>query len=782
MPDGQKVVQVPGLGNVAFPGNMDDASINLEISKALGNQKAATQPGAYQTKPGGPVLNATPAPAPQPDIARGVALGAAQGAGIPETQSPVMDLLKGLFQQGKDTLARLPGEAVPGGMAGIAGDEALRFAKGAGTSLYNTGGEVVSGVKAHDPEQYSHGLASGLMQLLMMKGLAKLPETTVNPTASMRNMGQEIMNEGPSKLRVLEDQHAHAIEVQKHVAGVAKSVHDDAQQAMASVAQQVDSAKPEGVFDKVDIGNKVKMAIGDTVSDNSQLPKSIRDLLPGDDLASKRSTGPTVGGRHFDLSNPTDFKAYQKLKDSGAFTLEEIGRMEGVSSGDMHSFSDLQQIRSNIGRQMQNLEGAPKAAANAVYAQLSSELREGARDVGAEPEWIDANARWKGYLDDFHRSPVKKTLFGDNASDIMSPLANDKTRVQVGQILGKYEPFGMDMGKVNQEVGRYNLSEKVDRLGQPSKRTAIMAAISPHMAAASIAVPRAMRNPSVIGAVMGKGFETAPELKPSQIFPTKEAAARALKGGKEPPPSGGVPSGNPPPFSPTSGGPKGGINAQGVESSMRPATPEQSIDTLSNQIDTMKDKLRNAGDAPSTEKKALAKQIEDYQEHLDDLRGSQQKPSALETKQTKPGSWTESPAVVKTIFDIENKLVDSGKINREDIPALRRKFTEGSDRYKAGQDYAQFLQRATSIDATPATSDIAKQAGLVDKGEAVKGSGVQQFEIPEQPGKTVALSAKKMKELGTPAAIRKYVSDEVAKKASAPTASELLNRMQQESP
>src|SRR5260370_25382706 len=100
---------------------------------------------------------------------------------------------------------------------------------------------------------------------------------------------------------------------------------------------------------------------------------------------------------------------------------------------------------------MQNLEGRAKAAGNSDYGEISKMLRESARDAKMEPDWIDANARWKNYLDDFHRSPVAKTLEGENAHDIMEPLAG-KSRVQVGQILQKYTPFGLDVDKINHEI------------------------------------------------------------------------------------------------------------------------------------------------------------------------------------------------------------------------------------------------------------------------------------------------------------------------------------------
>lgn len=83
-----------------------------------------------------------------------------------------------------------------------------------------------------------------------------------------------------------------------------------------------------------------------------------------------------------------------------------------------------------------------------------------------------------------------------------------------------------------------------------------------------------------------------------------------------------LPSGNPNPFSPM---PiqkfKGGINAQGLEQSLKPISNARMIDSLSSEIDTMKTKLRNAGAATDEQRGALRKQIADYQDRLDEIRG-----------------------------------------------------------------------------------------------------------------------------------------------------------------
>jgi hypothetical protein len=50
---------------------------------------------------------------------------------------------------------------------------------------------------------------------------------------------------------------------------------------------------------------------------------------------------------------------------------------------------------------------------------------------------------------------------------------------------------------------------------------------------------------------------------------------------------------------------KGGINPKGIEASTRPISPEESVQSLSGEIDRMKEKLRNGGGRPAAERAAL---------------------------------------------------------------------------------------------------------------------------------------------------------------------------------
>jgi hypothetical protein len=547
MPDGQKVVAVPGVGNIAFPGTMDDSAINQAISQHL----AAMQPRAMQAKPGGPILNAKQV-APAGDTSSGNplregALGASSAI-IPESQmSPswkqnLSTIGTGLNTQVNQAATTPWGQGGPlYGVLAMLGKALMGGAHGVASGVEEMGssfGKPTTERGIVDSSKFSHGLGATVGNAATLGLLKKSPEVLSDPlgTAAFQKTAQEIINEGPSKARVLADQHAHALELQKHIAGVEDAVHTDAQQAMSQVAAKVDAANPNGAFDKADVGTRLKSAIGDTLSDTSQLPKSVRDLLPKE--AAGKQPGPNIGGKALDLSKPDDMAAYQKYKASGAFTSEEIASYEGKATGSM-TFEDLKQARSNLGKQMQSLEGAPKAAASAAYGEMSKMLREGAKAAGAEPDWIDANAKWKGYLDDFHRSPVQKTLFGENAHDIMDPLTG-KSRVQTLDILSKYEPFGIDMDKINQEVRRSGAIDTVQRLSRPSKMDLIIAKLSPTGAALRSGVPRALRSPAAADFLGGKGFE--PEnISPKKVYPNKAAAAAALKGK-------GPTGGNPTPF------------------------------------------------------------------------------------------------------------------------------------------------------------------------------------------------------------------------------------------
>jgi hypothetical protein len=243
---------------------------------------------------------------------------------------------------------------------------------------------------------------------------------------------------------------------------------------------------------------------------------------------------------------------------------------------------------------MGRLQGPAQAAASAAYGELSKILREGARDASQEPQWIDANAKWKGYLDDFHRSPIAKTLAGENASDIMDPLTG-KSRVQTLDILSKYEPFGINMEKINQEVGRSGAIDTVQRLSRPTKMDLLIAKLSPTSAGLRAGVPRMLRNPAAADFLGGKGFEPG-NISPKKVYPNKAAAAADLKG-------------NPTPF----GGPPEARNFRGSE---RPAPASDAMMRQEVLKESLADAQKKLQGAKGAERGIIQRQIDDFKDML----------------------------------------------------------------------------------------------------------------------------------------------------------------------
>ena len=627
MPDGNKIVSVPGVGNISFPGTMDDAAIN----QAIGQHLAAMQPGAMQSRKGGPIFNAqaTTPPAPEESDntkrARGAAIGLAEGVGIQPSTSPVQVIKQTLSNFGSSVggmakkgynewqggMQRELPTSMQGGLSNLVTaplavgmtpiDMLAQIIENSATGLENTGKNAAQAVQNKDTEGLWQSLGSGAGQLAMLKAGGKAGEDPVG-VKGFQNTAREIINEGPSKARVLADQHAHALELQKHVASVADAVHQDAQQAMAQVSQAVDSAKPEGAFDKAEVRGRVSAAMGDTLEDQSQLPTSLKKLT----TPEKPSMANFVNKNTADFVNrlkqggmaPDEIA--QALKEQGFQPTEikaALGDTGTTQPGRM-TFEEVKQARSDLGRQMGRLQGPAQAAASAAYGELSKVLREGARDASQEPQWIDANAKWKGYLDDFHRSPIAKTLAGENASDIMEPLTG-KSRVQTLDILSKYEPFGIDMEKINQEVGRSGAIDTVQRLSRPTKMDLLIAKLSPTSAGLRAGVPRMLRNPAAADFLGGKGFE--PEnISPKKVYPNKAAAAADLKG-------------NSTPF----GGPPEARNFRGSE---RPARAGQNASDAMMRNEVLKESLADAQKklqgAKGAERGIIERQIADFKDML----------------------------------------------------------------------------------------------------------------------------------------------------------------------
>jgi hypothetical protein len=554
MPDGNQIVANAADGTQhIFPSGTDPAVIDKAMKIYV-----ASKPGTYMTRKGGPLLNTKDLPAPDPESdntkrMRGAGLGLAEGLGVQPAAtgwdtikntisnfgSSVKNQAVDSFHHSQQFLGE-KGYDSPLSLAATPIDMLAHIIENSATNLQNTGKSGVQAVQSGDLEGLYHALGSGAGQLATLRAGREVPEMAKDPIGVQRmgTTGREILNEGPSKTRVLTDQDAHAQAVKSHISTVAEAVHDDAQQAMSKALAGVDATNPNGAFEKVDRQTAITEALKDIPED--QIPKSIKRILKEEKGESWDSV----------LQNNTQ-RYIAQLKDQGLNTaqINKVLAKEGMAEPDWLKQSEgetqpgywtaeqYKQLRSGLGKELPGLQGSVKAAASKVYALMSTDLRREAtkadiaNGIPAEQAgqgWLDANARWKNYIDDFVRSPVKMTLKNNTASGIMEPLYGG-SRTQVLNILSKYEPFGLDMDKVNQEVSRYGVGKTVLGASKPGKLDLIIAGLSPKAAALRMAGPRIMRNPDVIGAIGGKGFD-APTIKPGKVYPSKEAAAAALKG------------------------------------------------------------------------------------------------------------------------------------------------------------------------------------------------------------------------------------------------------------
>lgn len=348
-------------------------------------------------------------------------------------------------------------------------------------------------------------------------GLAGLTSGGVSQGENVRNAVREMTGTGQSQQNLRTYLHDSATtKVQPFVSQMADNVHQDASQAMSSVLSQIDQAHPEGVFPKQDVRSQIQEAFGDLVKVPEKMPASIQKILnePGTGKGGwGKTSGPTVGGRSFDLSNPTDLQAYQRMKAQGVFTPAEISRMEGVGESENWSAEQLKQFRSDLGRELPSLKGPTRAAANKTYGILSDQLRGAAKEQSLEPHWLEANGKWQNYMNDFVKGPLRKTMTGQNATDIMQPLTGKNAELS-RRILQKYAAMAPESGDaIAEEIRKHEIGAEAQRWSKPSKWDLVVAGISPKAASIRLGIPRVMRSPNVIEAIAGKGLPDIPAKK-----------------------------------------------------------------------------------------------------------------------------------------------------------------------------------------------------------------------------------------------------------------------------
>lgn len=237
-------------------------------------------------------FQATPTAQPEgtgTKVARGAALGVFSGLGIPETQTPIKDLAKGLIPKSINDFDPVFGPLIKMIQAGK-------------SMVVEPGKEVYKGIKQKDPEMIAHGGAqltteAALALLGKEKGAETGEAVTQSVSKGAKGAARELVGVGKGDIsKAIEDSHAkvdaahenfqkqlaeHSEKVDQATEKVAKKIGDVQQKKVEASAKQTAAETRKEFFQSPKSGPVYKRLtkMADTASENVQLvDKKIRAL------------------------------------------------------------------------------------------------------------------------------------------------------------------------------------------------------------------------------------------------------------------------------------------------------------------------------------------------------------------------------------------------------------------------------------------------------------------------------------------------------------------------
>lgn len=398
------------------------------------------------------------------------------------------------------------------GTLAMIGNALMGNLHGTATGIEKFGKGAMSG----DAESMTSGAGEALGNAVQLYGMKKTPESLEQPILP-RETVQNIINQGPRKAAFIGRQIETANAIQQHIKPAMDALHADGKNLMGDVSSHIDAAKPGGVFKRADVANTLKDATG-VIEDESKVPSFLKKSMTPE--TSKQTTGPAVGGKRLDLSDPQQLKAYQKMKEQGAYTPEEIKRIEGGATG-MMPFEELKQLHSDIGSHLANTEGVQEAGLKAAYAKTGEMLRKEADSHGMLAQWQEGINKVRTFNDILRTDGMKDVYYGDNHGQIMGALIDDKKGPVIGRKLEAIAPYGIDMETLGNTIGKYKFGDTWDRMSEPTKLTLFMAAFAPKLAAIRTGLPQMIRSKFITNLMYPDTLEGVAPTKPETLAPSK---------------------------------------------------------------------------------------------------------------------------------------------------------------------------------------------------------------------------------------------------------------------
>jgi hypothetical protein len=206
---------------------------NWTIPKA--NLAAAQARGAKLVTPKAPQAP----PSTASTVGREATLGAFSGLGIPETKTPLQDIVKGITTNKPSTASLLDPTA-----------GALTSAMGMAKDVYGSGKEAVQGIQRGDPGMIAHGGAEGITRLLMMKSMAEAPNAEIAGKATKTAL-REVIGIGDKDIaKTLTESTKKVTEAQAKATEAEQAHAQKVEEAKAAYAKKVAATK-EGYADKI---------------------------------------------------------------------------------------------------------------------------------------------------------------------------------------------------------------------------------------------------------------------------------------------------------------------------------------------------------------------------------------------------------------------------------------------------------------------------------------------------------------------------------------------------
>jgi hypothetical protein len=366
-------------------------------------------------------------------VARGAALGAAKGIGIPQTQHPIMDMLHGLSAEGQ----RIGKESsqYPGPLGAMyATEHAIgRMASGLYKGEKEDIGKIPSDIRQKDyPALAEHATSAVARPASMLLGAGKAPELS-----GVGSPLKTVLGEGSGMEELVGAMKSGAEDLQGHVNQVVDPVGKQLRQAKDDVIAQMDSSVG---------GPKVSFNKAKTIAEL----KKMRDAIP-------RADTPSTLKNLFASTNLT-----------GNFTSKELSELS------------------------EGLEAEKSPVSASIKRRIDSYLNLSAQGKGLTQKWQDASQHLSTFNSKVESNPaIRMIREAKNPEEILSPLAS---KTQRGDIIKSLSDLGVDKNKLVKAALLADRGHMAMRWSTPGKLDMLLAMQSPRAAMLRTLAPGVLRN------------------------------------------------------------------------------------------------------------------------------------------------------------------------------------------------------------------------------------------------------------------------------------------------